>query len=267
MENQMIEIIAEYQKNNQPIAMVTIVGRVGCNPRKVGAAMVVDENGCVLSGSIGGGVIEKMACEDVVNAIESGRSVEKSYDLSHDNEMLGMTCTGHVRIFIKVFKSKDRLIIIGAGHIGKYLAYYAKPLNYEIHIMDHREGLTHNQYENAHTYEGDIETLLDQMTYDDKTSIVIVTHAHIYDYEALIKTMDQPFRYLGMVGSRKKVADCYKRLVKEGHAMDKWASISTPIGLDIGGSTPQEIALAIISEIQMVKYNKTGQLYKNMIPS
>lgn len=264
MESKMIEIIGEYQKKNEPIALVTIVGRVGCNPRKVGSAMVVDEKGQVLSGSIGGGIIEKMTCDDVKEAMITGVSVEKSYDLSHDDEMLGMTCTGHVRVFIKVFKSKDKLVIIGAGHLGRHLAYYAKPLNYDVHIMDHRKGLTHNKFENAYTYEGDIESILDKMTFDEKTSVVIVTHAHIYDYEALVKAIDKPIRYLGMVGSKKKVQGCYERLKREGHSLKNWNKVSTPIGLDIGGSTPEEIALAIISEIQMVKYNRTGGLYKEV---
>ncbi|MCH4890956.1 hypothetical protein EZV73_25480 [Acidaminobacter sp. JC074] len=264
MESKMIEIISEYQKKNQPIAMVTIVGREGCNPRKVGTAMVVDEKGHVLSGSIGGGIIEKMARDDVVEAMIDCVSVEKSYDLSHDDDMLGMKCTGHVRVFIKIYKSKDKLIIIGAGHLGKHIAYYAKPLNYEVHIMDHRQGLTHGKYEDAYTYEGDIEDILEEMVIDEKTSIVVVTHAHIYDYEALVKTIDKPYRYLGMVGSKKKIKGCYDRLISDGHSVDNWDKVATPIGLDIGGRTPQEIALAVVAEIQLNKYKRTGKLYKEV---
>lgn len=264
MEKNLIKIIDEYQGNNKSIAMVTITNRQGCNPRKVGKAMVVDEYGRCIGGSIGGGLIQDKACEAAVEALNKGICLNQTYDLSLDNEMHGMVFQGHVTVFIQVYKSRDRLIIVGDSKVGEQLAYYAKPLGYELYILDHREGRLLDKYPSDFTYEGDVEEILNQLDYDDKTSIVIVTHAHIYDYEALKITLDLPYRYLGMIGSRKRIKGCYERLVTEAVDMKNWPKVSTPIGLDLGGSSPAEIALSIISEIQMVKYKRSGDKLQNM---
>ncbi len=264
MDSKVIKIISDYQQENKTIAMVTIVTREGCSPRKVGKSMAVDEHGQCLAGSIGGGLIESLACDDAVEALRNGAGIDKTYDLALDNELHGMKFNGRITVFIQVYKSKDKLIIVGGSKIGEQLAYYAKPLDYEIHIIDHREGMLVGKYPDAYTYEGNVEEILSQMAYDDKTSIVIVTHAHIFDHEAIRMTLDKPCRYIGMIGSGTKIKKCFDRLVAEKINLENWSKVSTPVGLDIGGSTPSEIALSIISEIQMVKYKKTGKLYKEI---
>lgn len=261
MESKIIQELAQRLDNNEPVATVTITRAEGSSPRGVGSMMLIDREGRLIGGTIGGGAVEEKAKGDAAECIRRGISKTAAYDLnlnSGKEDALPMACGGRVEVFIKVFRSQERLIIVGAGHIGVKLCRLAKILEYHVTVIDDRpEVATKERFPEADVLlVGDIPEILQQYPIDERTSIVIVTHGHRYDEEALEAVAGSSAAYIGMIGSRQKVETCFQHLLAKGVAQEMLSRVYAPIGIDIGGETPQEIALSIMAEIQSVRYGK-----------
>lgn len=269
MQENVLELAAKKYKNNEEVALVTITNTEGSSPLGIGSMMLVDSEGVILGGTIGGGEIEEKARLDAQACLKAGESKKISYGLNlrtgPDN--LSMTCGGNVEVFITVFKNADQIIIVGAGHVGLSLYKFAKLLGYAVTIIDDREEfLTKERFPEAdRLMPGDIPTELGRCRIDERTSIVIITHGHLFDEAALEAVITSPARYIGMIGSRKKISAVYHNLEKRGIPRESFERVYSPIGLDLGGERREEVALAIIAEIQAVKYGRDGRpLSQNM---
>ncbi|HHY04370.1 MAG TPA: XshC-Cox1-family protein [Thermoanaerobacterales bacterium] len=248
-------------QENKPVAVVTIVDVEGSTPRGVGSMMLVDEKGALLEGTIGGGILEEKAKRDAAKCIRAKTSQMVEYDLDSTGKVKGalpMICGGKTRIFIKVISQKEHLVIAGGGHIGQRLAKMAKMLDYCVTVLDYREEmLTKERYPDVdELILGDIPENLAKIPIDFSTNIVIVTHGHKFDQDALEKVINSDARYIGMIGSMNKIKITFKNLIDKGISREKISRVYSPIGLDLGGETPEEIALGILAEIQAVKNNK-----------
>src|SRR5207253_5221209 len=150
------------------------------------------------------------------------------------------------------------LFIIGAGHVGFHLARVAHEVGFNIHVVDDRE-----KFANAERFPSaaavivdDIPSWLARTHLPPHAYVVIVTRGHTNDLEALRGLAPRELRYLGLIGSRAKVARIYEELAKTDIAADALARVHAPIGLDIGAVTPQEIAVSILAELIAVKHGK-----------
>ncbi|WZL73839.1 XdhC/CoxI family protein [Clostridiaceae bacterium 35-E11] len=266
MEHTLIQKLSQLMQENQDVALVTVTDTEGSSPRGKGSMMLVDKEGNLIEGTIGGGAVEEKAKQDAAICIRRGISKAVHYALhpKAKENALPMICGGNMDVFIKVFTRQDSLLIIGGGHIGTKLSKIAKILNYHVTVIDHRKEFASKERfpEADECLVGDIEDILVKYPIDEKTNIVIVTHGHRYDQEALEAVINSPAGYIGMIGSQKKVLTCFNNLEEKGISKNRIAAIHAPIGLDIGGEKPEEIALAIMSEIQSVKYNKSGSYLK-----
>lgn len=262
MEIRIMEKLAGCIKADQDVVLVTVTNVQGSSPRGVGSMMLVDAEGKLAEGTIGGGAVEERALRDAAECIKRGISKTVHYELnSSDSEnALHMACGGSIDVFFKVFKSQDELVIVGAGHIGDKLSKMAHILGYHITIVDDREECANrDRFPEADVLKvGDIGEILGSYPVSNKTSIVIITHGHKYDQMALENVIDSKARYIGMIGSRNKIKLCFSNMVEKGFGKEKLSKVFAPIGLDIGGETPEEIAVAIIAQIQAVKHNKLG---------
>ncbi len=248
-------------KKNKPAAMVTIITSDGSTPRGVGSNMLVDEDGNLLEGTIGGGILEERAKKDAAKYIRKKESILINYNLNRnvkDSNTLPMTCGGNVSLFIKVYSPQEKLIIAGAGHISEKISKIAKILGYSITVMDDRkERLSPEIFpEVENLMPGSIVENLNRISIDKNTFVIIVTHGHKYDQEALEAVLRSDARYIDMIGSANKIRVCFKNLLEKGYTKDELSKVYTPIGIDLGGETPEEIALSVVAEIQAVKYGK-----------
>lgn len=263
MNNLVIQRLAQALEQHEDVALVMITQKRGSSPRGVGSMMLVDSNGQLLEGTIGGGAAESKAIIEAAECLKSGISKTIRYEFevnSGDPQKVEMVCGGEIELFIRVFKQANHLLIVGAGHIAFALYQLAKVLGYYITIIDDRpEMLTRERFPEAdELISGDIVTELRRCQTNELTSIVICTYQHTLDEAALAAAIPKPSRYLGMVGSRKKVALCFQHLEAQGVTHENLGKIHTPIGLNLGGETPEEIALAILAEIQAVKYARSA---------
>jgi xanthine dehydrogenase accessory factor len=153
---------------------------------------------------------------------------------------------------------KPGLIIFGAGHIGTVLAGFGQLLGFAVTVIDNRPDFASEERftDTATVITGDYDRIFADLETDGDTYIVIVTHRHEFDQEILEFCVDRPYRYLGMIGSRTKVKKTFDLLRQKNVKEEIINTIHSPIGFDIGGDTPEEIALAIAAEIVAIRNGK-----------
>ncbi len=243
--------ILELQKDNKVYAVATIVSSRGSSPRKVASKMLVLADGCI-EGTIGGGSLEKQVIIDSLAAIKRKRPALKDYKL---NKACGLSvCGGKVSIFIDVISPQKRLVVCGGGHIGLALSLIAKILGFSVMILDNRRSFA-NKKRFPHVDEivcAPYRQSLKKNSFDKNTHIVIVTHGHLYDTECLEAALKTDAGYIGMIGSRIKIKSVFGVLKKKGIKKSRLNEVFTPIGLDIGAKTPEEISVAIAAELVKV---------------
>ena len=170
-------------------------------------------------------------------------------------------------IFIEPFVPPPVLLIAGAGHIAAPLAAIAHIMKFSVSVTDDRASFaSRERFPTAkQLLVGDIESTLKTYPITPRTHIVLVTRAHAHDVQGLRAILDSPAAYIGMIGSKRRVWAVFKLLHEEGVPVDKLARVRAPIGLDLGGSTPEEIALSIMSEITMLRHGGSGKAMSDTI--
>lgn len=262
MERKLMQILNQMIEQGKEVALVMISSTGGSSPREEGSMMLVDRDGNVLAGTIGGGAIENTARQDAADCLKRRINKTFHYELTMADrpDAIGMACGGVADVVVKVFYANDPLIIVGAGHVGQALYGVAQFLPMDTIIIDSREEYANRENfpDAREVYAGEIPQILGDLDVPETASIVIITHGHKHDIVALKEALNKPARYIGMIGSRTKVRYCLDELKKQGVAEELLNKVYSPIGLNIGGETPGEIAISILAEILKVKYDRDG---------
>ncbi|MFZ2287053.1 MAG: XdhC family protein [Bacteroidales bacterium] len=159
-------------------------------------------------------------------------------------------------IYLEPVFPLPRLVIAGAGHIGKAVSHLGRLLEFEVMVIDDREEFANaeNLPDADNIIVKDIGAAVNEISKDMNTFIVIVTRGHGHDADALRPCMGSKAAYVGMMGSRVKVAKMHEEFITKGWATeDQWKQIHTPIGLEIGSQTVEEIAVSIAAQLVMVR--------------
>ena len=216
-------------------------------------------------GTIGGGCYENDAFWKAKDAIGTRAPLLLRYELSDDfAQETGLICGGQMDVYIEPIEPSSELFIIGAGHVGFHLARVAHEAGFRVHVVDDREKFANAERfpTAAEVIVADIPSWVARGTIPPHGYAVIVTRGHTNDLEALRALAPRELRYLGLIGSRAKVARIYDALTEDRMPAESLARVHAPIGLDIGAVTPQEIAVSILAELIAVKHGKvhTGSL-------
>jgi len=165
-------------------------------------------------------------------------------------------------------ESQPRLYIAGAGHISRVIADLAVPLQFEVDVIDDRSQYANEQRfpEPIRTHVGDIARTLKSLPVDGNTYIVIVTRGHRHDEAALRAVIDAPAKYIGMIGSRRKVKVIFDDLKHAGVADDQLARVHAPIGLDIGAVTVEEIGISIAAQLVQTRRAARAKPVQGPVP-
>lgn len=172
----------------------------------------------------------------------------------------GSDPTTWAEVFLESFLPPPVLLIAGAGHIAVPLAALGSLMKFAVSVTDDRASFANRERfpDAREILVGDIESTLRAYPITPRTHIVLVTRAHSHDVQGLRAIIDSPAAYLGMIGSQRRVWAVLKLLHAEGVAREKLLRVRAPIGLNLGGQTPEEIALAILSEIVLLRRRGTG---------
>jgi len=258
MNQEVFAAVVEALEKGEPAALVTIVSTTGSTPQRVGAKMLVFADGRSV-GTIGGGCYENDAFWKAREAITNRRPQMLHYELDDDfAQETGLVCGGQMDVYIEPIEPSPELYVVGAGHVGFHLATLAQEVGFRVHVIDDREKFANRErFPNAAgVITEDIPTWIDRTALPPHAYVVIVTRGHTNDLEALRRLAPRDLRYLGLIGSRAKVARIYDELIGTSMPPELLKHVHAPIGLDIGAVTPQEIAVSILAELIAVKHGK-----------
>ncbi len=248
---------ADLIKQNKSAALCTVVETNGSSPRKADSKMLVYSDGNI-SGTIGGGSVEKEAITEALKVLKTGSSILLKYNLKND---LSMECGGSMQIYIECLAQKPQLYVFGAGHVGKAFTSLALNLGFRINVIDERTGIFDSYIQNPdlQLFNEHFSDYILREDFNDNIYIVILTHQHINDFDVLKLVCNKPHAYLGMIGSKIKVAQAANKLRDEKILSDdKINKIDMPIGIPIKSETPEEIAISILAKIIDVKNKKNN---------
>ena len=239
----------------EPVAMVTIVAAHGSTPQRVGARMLVFADGRQV-GTIGGGCYEHDAFGKARAALATRRSQVVHYELSDDlADDTGLICGGRMDVFIEPVEPTPHLYILGAGHVGYQLGQIAPAAGFRLHVIDDRQKFAnHDRFPDADQVV--VEPLAAWTAAAEIPStayVVVLTRGHRQDFDVLRALSDRALRYIGLIGSRAKVARLADALLAAGVSPDWLRRLRAPIGLDIGAVSPEEIAVSILAELIAVR--------------
>ena len=240
----------------RPICEATIVEIEGTTPREVGTSMVIKADGSG-EGTIGGGQLEYLVTQEALKCITNQSSKIKEV-LSYKNHDESQEVMSRVKVFLRVYLPQEKLVIFGGGHVGYSLYNFAVQTHFSVVLLDEREGfLSPEKYPRATQLirENTLEAI-DERLITPNSYAVVVSSTHKSDEEILRRVIQYDCKYVGMLGSKRKVATIFKNILDSGIEESKLDKVYAPIGLEIGGQTPEEVALSILSEIVAVKNGK-----------
>lgn len=170
--------------------------------------------------------------------------------------------------FVSTVGTREEIVIVGSGHVAQPLARMAAFLGYRVVVVDDRpEYTTHERFPEASAVMvGPHAESLSRLKLDGHSHVVIITRGHQHDESSLREALKQSPAYVGMIGSKRRAIGTLKRLGESGFEPSRLAAVHTPIGLDIGAQTPEEIALAVMAEIVCMRRGATGRPLRDLRP-
>jgi xanthine dehydrogenase accessory factor len=255
MELELLTIIKNELMEDKKVCYAFIVQQEGSTPRGIGTSMVIKENGEII-GTVGGGEVEFKTITAAKKCIKEETSEMISFDVcvkdSGEN-----ACVGKLKIFIKTYIPQKKIIIAGAGHVAYCLYKFAILAGFSVYVFDDREELlTKERYPKAtKLIYGDISECIKKYVLDQNSYVVIASGSTKSDENILKEVITKDTGYVGMLGSKKKVSTIMDNLLSQNINAECLKNVYAPIGIGIGGETPEEVALSILSEIVLVKNN------------
>ena len=248
-------------KGGQCGVLCILIEQEGSTPRKEGASMWVRPDGSI-EGTLGGGPMEYACVKAALDILEAGDSVRiQEFDLATGLTGKcpeGAVCGGRSKVYFEALRPDEEIFIFGAGHVGKALARVAQAAGFRVTVWDERAEYAND--ENipwARNIVCPMEELFDEeknaRLFHRGSYVVIVTRGHTLDADAMRLLEGHDVAYIGVIGSRGKIAFVDKKLREGGTSPAYLAKIHRPIGLPIRGETPEEIAVSILAEIVAVK--------------
>jgi len=261
---EVLEAFLDEIRSGRRAVLATIVRSSGSTPRTVGARMIVRGDGSSF-GTIGGGAFEAMIVCDAKELLsgDAPAPTVKRYTFTEEGDnALGMACGGTAEVLLEAAGRGARLIIFGAGHVGLALARLAATVGFAPELVDDRVEFcdTARSLSVGRVWRCEPDYVAGVPPLDPDCYVAVVTRCHRTDRLALKQVLGRPLRYLGLIGSRRKKTVIFAELASEdGVGSDALARVRCPIGLPIGGETPEEIAVSIVAELLQVRNNR-GQV-------
>lgn len=237
-----------------PGALATVIRVSGSTPQRPGARMLLRADGSLV-GTVGGGAIEQAIIEALRVCLDEGKAEVLVHDLARD---LGMCCGGRMEVFVERVEAKPRLFLFGAGHVGKASAVIARTVGFDVTVIDDREELnTEERFPDCTRVVAEPAEAVGRLGLTAADYVLIATHDHRLDEEALDVCSKEPHRYIGMIGSKRKVFRVIQRIhVRRGEvALGK---VYAPVGLAIGAVSPEEIGVSIVAELVALRHGASA---------
>lgn len=260
-----LQLAAERIEQGTPCALVTIIRTAGSAPRHAGTKMLIDGNGAILAGTIGGGEMESRVIVLAKECIANGQPRTVSYQLADPKAGDPGVCGGTVEVFIEPLLTTPTLVIAGAGHVGRALAHAAKWCGFRVVVTDDRVELcTLDNIPDADAFlPGPLNEQIAKIDFTPQTYVALVTRGFPLDVNALPVLLESPAAYIGVIGSKRRWLTAAQALRELGISDAQLQRVHSPIGLELNAETPEEIAVSIMAEIIMRRRGGDGRPMKS----
>jgi xanthine dehydrogenase accessory factor len=261
----LFEEVIKLRREGKRGAMATIVHTNGSIPSFESSRMLVREDGSI-SGTIGGGCVEAEVWAAAKEVMQAEAPRKMTFNLNNEaNYDNGLICGGTLEVFVEPILPQPMLYIFGGGHVSMALANAAHTAGFAIGVIDDRDSFANSQrFPMAHEIYTSFEEAFEKIKPTASTYMVIVTRGHKDDMRVLGWAVGTSPRYIGMIGSKRKVISVYRALEKEGVSPDKFAGVHAPVGLNIGALTPEEIAVSIAAELIAIRRGAKNLSHKSV---
>jgi xanthine dehydrogenase accessory factor len=256
------EEIVQLRREGRRGAVATIVNVRGSIPSFRTAKMLVRDDGSIV-GTIGGGCVEADVWQAAREVMESEKPRTLTFDLNQDPKYdTGLVCGGTLEVFIEPVLPPALLYIFGAGHVATNVCKVASLAGFDPVVTDDRSSYaTKERFPAAREVHAlEFDEAMHKLEPNEASYIVIVTRGHRDDMRILRWAVQTPARYIGMIGSKRKVIGIFKTLQSEGMPAHLFDRVHAPVGLDIGAVTPEEIAVAITAELIAIRRHAVSAL-------
>ncbi len=242
----LVEELIKVKSEGAGAVLITVVESDGVDGLDSGAKCLV-RDGRIVLGSVSDPALEQRIVREAAERLAEERS--RLLSLETDSG-------GQADVFFEVMPSPPKLIVVGAGHIAVPLVKMAKLMDYHVVVVDDRILFANRERfpEADEVVVGDMAETVKDMDITPTTYVVLITRGHKYDEPCLRELLDRPAKYIGMIGSKRRIKACFERFKEEEQISEELISrVYAPIGLDIATETPEEIALGILGEIIKVR--------------
>jgi xanthine dehydrogenase accessory factor len=262
MQMDVFEEITRLRKAGIKAALATIVNVRGSIPSYESAKLLVREDGS-LFGTVGGGCVEAEVWSVARKVMEEEKPQKLTFNLNNEPSYdTGLLCGGTLEVFVEPILPTPYLYIFGAGHISLSLSKVAALAGFRTVIIDDRDAYANRERfpEAEEIYADDYEKVFERLQPNSSSYLIAVTRGHRDDMRVLRWAVGTPARYVGMIGSKRKVIEIVEYLEeKEGISRALLQRVHAPIGLEIGAITPEEIAIAVVAEMIAVRRNALAE--------
>jgi len=261
----LFEEIVRMRHAGQRAALATIIHTNGSIPSYESSRMLVREDGSI-AGTVGGGCVEADVWAAAKEVLRTETPRKLTFSLNHEaGNDSGLICGGTLEVYVEPILPQPMLYIFGAGHVSTALARAAQLAGFAIGVVDDRETFANaERFPMAQEIYASYAEAFGKLRPHAATYLVIVTRGHKDDMDVLRWAVKTEARYIGMIGSRRKVLSVYHALKKEGVPAEKFARVFAPVGLEIGALTPEEIAVSIAAELIAVRRNADSARHKSL---
>ncbi len=261
----LFEEIVKMRRGGQRGALATIVHTNGSIPSYESSRMLVREDGS-MAGTIGGGCVEAevwAAAKEVMQKEAPRKMVfHLNNEASYDN---GLICGGTLEVFVEPILPQPVVYLFGGGHVSMAVAKAAHAAGFGIVVVDDREAFANKErFPMAQEVHTSYENAFEKIKPNAASYLLIVTRGHKEDMRVLAWAVRTEARYVGMIGSKRKVMSVYKALENEGYKPEEFERVFAPMGLDIGALSPEEIAVSITAELVAVRRNASNAEHKKL---
>jgi len=233
---------------NRLVVLLTVVESSRPQWLPVGAKVAVSESGEVLQGDPGPEAVRTALRGFSTDLLRRGMPRLQSIEIEGESLV----------VYGEPVLAEPELFLFGGGHCSRAIARVAAAAEFLPVVIEDRPQFAVPEHfpEGTRFHVGHWEEVTPALQFHPNAYIVIVTRAHAYDSNILLSVIDKPYKYLGMIGSRKKVQTVFNRLREQGVSEERIARVHAPIGFKIGAQTPGEIAVSVVAEMIAVKYGK-----------
>ena len=248
----------------EPVALCTIISSQGSTPRRAASKMLVFHDGTT-TGTIGGGEMESRVTAEALVCLSSGQTNLQEYSMSDPSRGDPGVCGGTVQVYIEPIYPRPRIIVVGGGHVGRAVVHLAAWLGWYVILTDDRPELCTPEWSpGADQYlVCPPEEIAQGIKITSQTAVILTTRNLTLDLACLPDLLQSPAFYIGVIGSRRRWKTTHAKLLpileESSIPVETLDKIVSPMGLELNGETPEEIALSILAEITMLRFGGHGR--------